>query len=253
MSNESFSSFSFIKKKCLFKNIFKYRYIFDIPDIKEKILRKRSLNGDRFLFIVKGLFFLINKSDDDIFIVYSLNEPEKDDMVCYAALPYLGVFLDVPVFHVSGVRLGEKYYLFAGKSGSGKSTIAKYLRDNLDANIIADDFIFLTENGLETTAFYIKEDQQYLKNDDFNKEDILDDITYIFIEDFSESKKNKIDEFMFIMKNTYNMNFLKEKGITQKVYTMIAEFYQKNDFIKIDYTKDDHGFERLREIMIEYS
>ena len=100
----------------------------------------RTGEGDLIMRFEDGTRFLIGRTGRELSLVDAPEEYTRDDLAAYALGPVLTVALHLQgamLLHASAAVIGGKAVLFAGASGSGKSTTAAML--NLQGYAILSD------------------------------------------------------------------------------------------------------------------
>lgn len=107
----------------------------------------RSAAGDLFLRFTDGTEFQISAGGRNIGLIAAPEQYTTGDLAAYALGPVLAVALHLQgaaLLHASAVVLRNRAVLFAGDSGSGKSTIAALLQRE-GYTVLSDDVTEVSE------------------------------------------------------------------------------------------------------------
>lgn len=128
----------------------------------ERELFNRFLNS--FIFLGKcdkmtnGLFITNRLDETEVYenVLYcDITDPYWEYRLIVALEDYLVRSLGSTVIHASCVRFQDQVILLPGSRMSGKSSIAKYFIENLHADYLADDFVFVLDNKVYGFRFPI--------------------------------------------------------------------------------------------------
>lgn len=116
---------------------------------KNKIIKR---TGEEYVFVSQRI------NQKTIYAVYTMSIYQFQNLL-YKSIIQLLQKKDVLILHASASLIRNKAYVFLGKSGGGKSTIIKLLKEKHPA--LADDSVFIYQDGgkffLTQTPFYEKE------------------------------------------------------------------------------------------------
>lgn len=113
-------------------------------DVVRKIKPYKIIRADR-----KFADFIIYTRPDDEGIIFPMEYPFAD----LAVSGHININRIGMVLHSACLTLGGRGYLFAGVSGSGKSTISELWQQDQDAEVLTDERVIIREFQSDLCAF----------------------------------------------------------------------------------------------------
>jgi serine kinase of HPr protein (carbohydrate metabolism regulator) len=146
------------------------------------------------------------------------------------------------ILHASCAEINGKAYVFSGKSGSGKSTIAKMLDNKF--RFFSDETVIVRKMGKRFYLFqspFMENAKNHLKS---SKKLMIE--KFFLIEKSSLTQVKKIKDKKLVLKHLFTERRAEKKYYKRQVETII-DFVENNQFYKLKFTKDKKSLNKILE------
>ncbi|MGM0608506.1 MAG: hypothetical protein ACQESP_08805 [Candidatus Muiribacteriota bacterium] len=180
-------------------------------------------------------FHILFFKEKNILKVSIFNYLKEKEKIIFLMTPILHTLLNNPVLHCSSVYKNNILYIFAGRSGSGKSTISNFFLKK-EYMLYSDDFLPFKSNCEPIfSGYFKKENEKYIFITDKFKRKKIKKIIFFKLRKGKNNKISKLsttDGFKLIMKQNYNKYYINKKNDWKILFNKITDISKNVGFYK---------------------